>query len=247
MRDVSLRSVEGPHHVSVQVARRARPGRSAYAWSMRTFLSQASEPASSSCRPRVRAARVGAGCCPSAFPAGCACARWPSPHPRTPQKRGPLGGRGGEAPRQPPPGTHRVWPHGVCCLTGLSRAKHPRGRRVREVSPTSTHAVTAHLRERFGQPVQTGLAKRRRQSDGGPRCLAVHAPPKTERRMTPPAAMSIDTGRSGGLRTRRTHPCGRASGCRQRLLRRARMKGSYGFPTRPQLRVGGEKEWGFAR
>ena len=59
MRDVSLRSVEGPHHVSVQVARRARPGRSACAWSTRTFLSQASEPASSSCRPRVRAARVG--------------------------------------------------------------------------------------------------------------------------------------------------------------------------------------------
>ncbi len=163
MRDVSLRSVEGPHHVSVQVARRARPGRSACAWSMRTFLSQASEPASSSCRPRVRAARVGAGCCPSALPAGCACARWPGPHPRTPQKRGPLGGRGGEAPRQPPPGTHRVWPRGLCLLvTDHGPKPAPQGSRLVATATVRglLQVALAHGQKR--EPEEDGTVGQRR-------------------------------------------------------------------------------------
>ncbi len=35
------------------------------------------------------------------------------------------GVRGGTAPRQPPPGTHEVWPHGVCCLRTLRPSASP--------------------------------------------------------------------------------------------------------------------------
>jgi len=43
-------------------------------------------------------------------------------------------------------------------------------------------AVPEHLRERFGEPVQTHLARRGWRSDEGRRCRAVHALRKAERR-----------------------------------------------------------------
>ena len=40
-----------------------------------------------------------------------------------PRRRRSPGVRGGTAPRQPPQGTHGVWPRGVCWLSGLSRVQ----------------------------------------------------------------------------------------------------------------------------
>ena len=81
---------------------------------------------------------------------------------------------------------------GAGWLTDLSRVRHPRRRRVPVVSLASAHAVAAHLRKRSGEPGQTGLPKRGRQRDGGPRCRAVHVPPKPERRLSPPARPQVD-------------------------------------------------------
>ena len=53
-----------------------------------------------------------------------------------------------------------LYPQGVAWLPGLSRAKHPRGRRARNPATAAADAVTEHLRERPGEPVQTDLAKR---------------------------------------------------------------------------------------
>ncbi len=70
--------------------------------------------------------------------------------------------------------------------TGVQRA---RGRRVRYPPATAADAVAAHLRERLGEPVQTGLAKRGHRWNDARRCRAVHVPPKPERHLIPPAPL----------------------------------------------------------
>ena len=93
------------------------------------------------------------------------------------------GVRGGTAPRQPPQGTHRVWPQGVCWLNHETGVREARGGRVRDPAATIAGAVVEHHRERFGEPVQTNLARRRWRSDRGQRCRAVQALPKPEQRL----------------------------------------------------------------
>ena len=110
---------------------------------------------------------------------------------------GPLGGRGGRAPRQPSPGTHAVWPRGVCLLACLlahhSGVRQALRRPVPRSSLSAAGAAAAHPCERSGEPVQTGLAKCGRK-DGGQRCRAVHVPLKPEHRTSPPTPLSMDTG-----------------------------------------------------
>ena len=112
------------------------------------------------------------------------------------------GVRGGTAPRQPPQGTHGVWPQGVCWLnheTGV--LARPWGPRLRPSAATATaDAVAAHLRDALaGEPVQTDLAKRGWRWDGDRRCRAVHGLRKPERRMVPPVPMPRGTGTASVL------------------------------------------------
>ena len=92
----------------------------------------------------------------------------------------------------------RVIP-GVCWLTDLRRAKHRRGRRARDPATAAAEAVTEHLRERFGEPVQTHLATCGWRSDECRWCRAVHALRKPERRTISPAPMSLGMGTSFAL------------------------------------------------
>ncbi len=84
-------------------------------------------------------------------------------------------------------------------LTDLNRAKHPRGRHLREPAAGTADEVAAHLRERSGEPAQTHLARRGWRSDEGQRCRAVQALRKPVRRTISPAPMSLGTGTGSGL------------------------------------------------
>ena len=68
-------------------------------------------------------------------------------------------------------------------LPGLSRARDPRGDRVRDPATADADAVAEHLRERSGEPGQTALAQAR---------LAVERRPV--RPTIPQAPMSLDAG-----------------------------------------------------
>ena len=100
---------------------------------------------------------------------------------------GQLGIEGAESLASP-----RVIP-GVCWLTGFSRVQHRRRQRARNPETAAADAVAEHLRERFGEPFQTDLAKRGWRWDGGQRCRAVHVSPKPEPRLIPRASAPMDT------------------------------------------------------
>ena len=106
---------------------------------------------------------------------------------------GQLGIEGAESLASP-----RVIP-GVCWLPGLSRARQARGRRVRNPATVAADAVAKHLRERFGEPVQTDLAKRGWRWVEGQRRRAVRALRKPKWRMIPPSPMSMDAGTASAL------------------------------------------------
>ena len=66
-------------------------------------------------------------------------------------------------------------------------------RHVRDPSSAAANTV-AHHRKRSGEPVQTGLPKRGPRWEGGQRCRAIYVPTKPERRLIPPAPLSMGTG-----------------------------------------------------
>ena len=87
-----------------------------------------------------------------------------------------------------------MWPQGVCWLNHETGVREAPGRRVRDPATAAADAVAEHLRERSGEPVQADLAKRGWRWDGDRRCRAVHGLRKPERRLTPLAPPSMDTG-----------------------------------------------------
>ncbi len=78
-----------------------------------------------------------------------------------------LGVRGGAPPRQPPQGTHGVWPQGVCWLVALAASDTPWATCPRRVVGCRQYSGGAPHRRRSGEPVQTGLPERGRRRDGG--------------------------------------------------------------------------------
>ena len=81
-----------------------------------------------------------------------------------------------------------------------SGVQQGRRRRVRDRPSAADIAVAGHHRTRFGEPVQTGLAKCGQRRDGGQPCRATHVAPKPKRRLIPPASLSrgTDTGSAVG-------------------------------------------------
>ena len=77
-----------------------------------------------------------------------------------------------------------MWPRRVGWLNSETGVREARGRRVQNPE-TAADTVAEHLRERFGEPVQTDLVRRGWRCDGGQRCRAVHALRKPERRLMP--------------------------------------------------------------
>ena len=146
MRDVSLRSVEGPHHVSVQVARSSRAGRSACAWSMRT-LHASIRSASLNRGPRVLGARGASG----ALVLDGQRRRRSTSAPFTSRSRRTAAGR------------DRLVP-----LSGSGRSRRPGSFTLdRKILTTATPAATAARRS--SETVMARLAGRRETLDVGER------------------------------------------------------------------------------
>jgi len=76
----------------------------------------------------------------------------------------------GQRGRSPPPASagdsRSVAPRGTL-LNNETGVREARGGRFCDPAPATAEAVAEHLRERFGEPVQTDLAKRGRRWDGG--------------------------------------------------------------------------------
>ena len=92
-----------------------------------------------------------------------------------------------------------MWPQGVCWLNDVSRVRPALGRGVRDTATAAVAAVSGHLRERSGKPVQTHPARRVWRSDEGQRCRAVHALRKPTRRTISPAPLSLGMGTGSAL------------------------------------------------
>jgi len=106
-------------------------------------------------------------------------------------------GCSGSKGRSPSPAP--LYPQGVGWLTYISPVRQALGRGCRDPATTAIAAVPRHLYERFGEPVQTHLAKRGLRWDRDRRCRAVHALRKLERRTISPAPMSLGAGTGSAL------------------------------------------------
>ncbi len=125
-----------------------------------------------------------------------------APHrPPLRQRGGKLGVRGGAAPRQPPQGTHGVWPQGVSWLNALSPRQASLG-----VPPTN---LSGHRPEQRATPPWEAsflgflaasllYGGRRRTTHYLAMAAPSPAPPGSALHLTPPVPEFIDPGRSHG-------------------------------------------------